>query len=584
MNRWLLGVPFENIKNSVNLIDKKLVNLNMNSKTSLLTPTNLRKEIENMQNLWDHSKKGLIYPIILKIENFVISKEFLNLESESKLQSMKINEDNYYTNLNLKSLVYSQYSLITDKNKSRYIMQGIRLFEDIDLFYSSSEAYSKKVIKVSELSLYYLTIANRVTTVVIILLIFLQIVVGVIFSIKNGDRISKPILNAANKLINFVGESFEQRKSVRTEDEIAHLNSYVDLLINYYQKLSSIAKSFAIGDTSLTILPKSDKDVMGNAFLQINEYLNSLTMGANEIIQGNYSHKIVERSDKDILAKTYNNLSDSIVKLLEQTKEMARFESEIKAAAKIQSSVLPRRDEKLNGYDIAHISIAATEVGGDNYDFRSTKNGNWVSIGDVSGHGLEAGILALIAQSAFNYGVYLLENDIRDNPQIEMYEYVNKTLVLLSNLRAGSFSFMTQNYIFENNGNFFCAGAHEIGLLYKNDTEKVVELKELSGNVPFMGIITELSALSSKFEFTMQKDDVLLLYTDGLIEAKNGDGVQFDVKRVSDILSKVGKKSVEEIKNEIIAQLTEYCKDGDLKKYNNSFADDVTIVVLKKVS
>ena len=146
----------------------------------------------------------------------------------------------------------------------------------------------------SELSLYYLTIANRVTTVVIILLIFLQIVVGVIFSIKNGDRISKPILNAANKLINFVGESFEQRKSVRTEDEIAHLNSYVDLLINYYQKLSSIAKSFAIGDTSLTILPKSDKDVMGNAFLQINEYLNSLTMGANEIIQGNYSHKIVE--------------------------------------------------------------------------------------------------------------------------------------------------------------------------------------------------------------------------------------------------------------------------------------------------
>ena len=74
MNRWLLGVPFENIKNSVNLIDKKLVNLNMNSKTSLLTPTNLRKEIENMQNLWDHSKKGLIYPIILKIENFVISK------------------------------------------------------------------------------------------------------------------------------------------------------------------------------------------------------------------------------------------------------------------------------------------------------------------------------------------------------------------------------------------------------------------------------------------------------------------------------------------------------------------------------
>ena len=124
-----------------------------------------------------------------------------------------------------------------------------------------------------------------------------------------------------------------------------------------------------------------------------------------------------------------------------------------------------KTDEQIEGYHIAHTSIAATEVGGDNYDFRATKNGNWISIGDVSGHGLEAGILALIAQSAFNYGAFMLEQEERDNPQGDMYDFVNKTLVLLSTFRAGSYSFMTQNYFFEKNGTFYCAGAQEVGIL-----------------------------------------------------------------------------------------------------------------------
>ncbi len=582
MNTWLNGKPYENINHNISEIDILLLTIYEESKVSFLMPGILKKEIKYLYDLWNHSKKDFITPIIQNIENFVINNTFLQLETSEKVASIKINEENYYKKLNLKSLVYRKYELIGDKDLSKYILQGTRLFDQIDVFYSSSESYTKKVNNVLTLSIKYSKIADNFSTIFIIMLIFAELFVGIILSINNGNRISKPILNAANKLIDFVGESLDRRKSSRNDDEISQLNSYVELLLTYYIELSDIAKKLSIGDTTSLISPKSENDVMGNAFLGISGYLNSLTDGANEIINGNYNHTIIERSSKDILARTYNKLSNSITELLEKTKEMTRLESEIQAAAKIQSSVLPRRDENLNGYDIAHISIAAAEVGGDNYDFRTTRNGNWISIGDVSGHGLEAGILALIAQSAFNYGAYLFEHEKRENPQVDMYNYVNKTLVLLSTIRAGSYSFMTQNYFFEKDGIFYCAGAHEIGLLYKKSTKTVLELKELSGTIPFMGIINEVNAINSKFQFTMEQGDVLLLYSDGLIEAKNADGVQYDVCGAKKLLGEIGEKDVEVIKDLFISDLTTYCENGDMKKYNGCFADDVTILVLKK--
>lgn len=582
MNRWLNGSPYEAVIENINEIDQLISNIHKKSNSSILVPAILKKEVNFMNDLWEHSKKDYINPIVKNMDNFVVSRAFLEIETESAKRAISINEQNYYTNLNLKSLVYSRYELINDKEKSRYVQQGMRLFEQIDRFYSSSDSYAKKVNNVLSLSLKYSNIANIISTIVMILLIILQIIAGIILSINNGNRISKPILVAANKLFDFVGDSLERRTKGRTDDEISLLNNYVELLLGYYKELSSIAKKLSIGDTTVNITPKSENDVMGNAFMGISEYLTTLTDGANQIINGNYNNKIEERSDKDILARTYNKLSTSIIELLDKTREMTRLESEIQAAAKIQSSVLPRHDENLEGYSIAHTSIAAAEVGGDNYDFRTTKNGNWISIGDVSGHGLEAGILALISQSAFNYGAYMFEHEKREDPQVLMYEYVNKTLVLLSNIRSGSCSFMTQNYFFENNGTFYCAGAHEIGLLYRKSEKKVIELKELSGSIPFMGIIGEVNAIKSKFTFNMESGDTLVLYSDGLIEAKNGNGEQFDVDNLKKALEETADNDVETIKQLIIEKLTKYCENGDLKKYNGSFADDVTLLVLRR--
>ncbi|HOJ63795.1 MAG TPA: SpoIIE family protein phosphatase [Spirochaetota bacterium] len=581
-NRWLSGKPFSDVQENVKNIDDKISNLNK-GRISFLETKELRKEIKLAQELWKFTKDEIIVPIITEINDFVVSKEVENLEPDEMKDIIRLQEINYYKKLNLRELIYKNYNLIEDKEKGKYITKGLRIIEKVDLFFSSSEGYSKKVKNTLQLTKDISTRVNRIVLFIVPILIFLQILLGVIFSINNGNRISKPIVNATKKLIDFVGESLERRKEERTRDEIIRLTDSINILLNYYKELSQIATKFSLGDTDITLLPKSEKDVMGNAFLKIAGYLKDLTVGANEIIKGNYNYKIRERSDKDILAKTYNKMSASIVELLEKTKEMTRLESEMEAAAKIQSSILPKYYEKLKGYDIAHKTITATEVGGDSYDFRATRNGNWIAIGDVSGHGLQAGIIALIAQSSFNYGAYLFEKMNIESPEILMYNYVNKTMVLLNRIRAENDAFMTENYLFEKNGVFYCSGAHEIGLLYRSKENRVEELKDLAGNVPFLGIVDNINLTNTQFTFRMEYDDVLLLYTDGLIEAKNEKGEQFDVKRLKEVFFKNARRPVEEIKEVILMELKEFCKNGDLKKYNGSFADDVTILVLRRV-
>lgn len=581
INRWLNGKPYEDVKQNIESINKGMLNLEK-EKIAIFETKELKKELSQAEKLWEHTKVEILFPIIKEIDDFVLSKEFENLEDDDMKVIIELQEINYYKRLNLRELIYKNFNFVNDPLKSKYITKGIRIIEKIDLFFSLSEGYSKKVKNTLQLTKEILESMNRIALIVIPILIILQIVLGIIFSINNGNRISKPIVFATKKLIDFVGESLERRKESRSSDEIVRLDDCINILLTYYKELSQIATRFSLGDTDISLVSKSEKDVMGNAFLRISQYLKDLTKGANEIIKGNYKYKIKERSEKDVLAKTYNKLSDAIIELLERTKEITRLESEMQAAAKIQSSILPKYYEKLKGYEIAHKTISATEVGGDSYDFRTTKNGNWISIGDVSGHGLQAGIISLIAQSSFNYGAYILEKFETDYPELLMYNYVNKTMVLLNRIRAKNDAFMTQNYLFEKDGKFYCSGAHEIGLLYRAKENKIEELKDLAGNVPFLGIIEDIPISNPSFSFKIEEGDVLLLYTDGLIEAKNEHGEQFDLKRLKYIFLKHANKPVEEIKEIILNSLKDFCKNGDLKKYNGSFADDVTILLLRR--
>lgn len=583
VTRWLKGKPFETTKKSIELTTDKLLVLQERT-NSILYPKEFRKEIEQASKLWKETDKNLA-SIIKKLEVFTESNSFLNMETETNVKSFQVGPDNYLQKLNLRELIYN-YKMRNDGKWDKFTQQGVELLDQIDIMYTYTDNFSKKLENIAKNMNLLLKVIVVLCSVSVAILVILQVITGLLLTKKISNSISHPLMESSQKLINFVGKSLESAESTDNNkflNEIEQLQYSVDVLINYYNQIAQTAKKLSIGDTTENITPISQNDVIGNAFYDISNYLQNLAKGANEIIEGNYDFIIEEKSDKDILAQTYNRLAVSIVDLLNKTKEITRLESEFQAASKIQSSMLPMHEEYIAGYELSHQLITATEVGGDNYDFRHCSKGNWFSIGDVSGHGLEAGIIALIAQSAFNYGIYLFENlDESNKLPIEMYQYVNKTVYLLNKQRNNSDSFITMNYFFEHNGTFYGAGAHESPLIYRAATGEVEEIKQLTGNTLFLGIIEEIDAVPSFCSFELYPNDILLLYTDGLIEAKNENNEQFDIPRVKDLLKKHANLPLPKIKETIFTELRSFTEKGDRARYNGNFADDVTIFLIKK--
>src|SRR4030042_2558471 len=225
----------------------------------------------------------------------------------------------------------------------------------------------------------------------------------------------------------------------------------------------------------------------------------------------------------------------SIIKGKQIQRERNRLQGELEIAAQIQTSIVPKTIE-LDGYECFTGMTTASEVGGDVYDYLKTEYGTYLGIGDVSGPGLPSGITALIQLTAFQSALLTASAFEKILAPHELYEIVNMIICEINKNRIGSDKFMTENYFLINDNGFTYAGTHLIGLLYRKNENVVTELSGLANRTAFMGISSSISAIDSEGRFTMAKDDILLLYTDGIIEPKNNYSHQFGMERLKELL------------------------------------------------
>ncbi|MCX7655417.1 MAG: PP2C family protein-serine/threonine phosphatase [Treponemataceae bacterium] len=258
-----------------------------------------------------------------------------------------------------------------------------------------------------------------------------------------------------------------------------------------------------------------------------------------------------------------------------------RLSQEMDVARNIQMSVLPK-SITIEGYDVAASMTTATEVGGDLYDYLKNQNRYFLAIGDVAGHGLPAGLMALTFMSAL-HGCIKTQQELGQilSPS-QIYDIVNRVLVEINRNRIGSDKFMTANIVQEEGGTVTYAGSHLIGLVYRSKEKYVEEIPGMTQRAAFLGLSEYAHSSSSLGSFTLAEGDVLLLYTDGLIEARNKHGELFGLERVKQTIQKVGERSAEEIRQSLLEEVSRFAEQGDLRKYEGNFADDITLVVLKK--
>jgi serine phosphatase RsbU (regulator of sigma subunit) len=237
---------------------------------------------------------------------------------------------------------------------------------------------------------------------------------------------------------------------------------------------------------------------------------------------------------------------------------------EMELAKKIQTALVPAKPT-LENCEVAAVMLPADQVGGDYYDVVTIDGNEWVLIGDVSGHGVSAGLVMMMCQTAV-HSVLELDSSIAPH---KLLATVNRSLT--ANIRRlGEDKYMTINaFCRRPNGQFLFSGMHQDILIYRAQSASVEEIKADGMCLGLADAIDEQLVTDS---FTLLEGDVLLLYTDGITEAMR-NGRMLDSSGLKEMLREFGAASAEQIVKSIIARLSEY-----------TISDDVTALAIKQGS
>jgi len=235
-------------------------------------------------------------------------------------------------------------------------------------------------------------------------------------------------------------------------------------------------------------------------------------------------------------------LQAQVALMLEAERE--RLANELEIARRIQTSLLPRI-EPMGGLDISFEMLPASEVGGDYLDLLPCADGGWVAIGDVSGHGLNAGIVMLMVQSAI---ASVVGHDPEATPSAVLRS-VNRVLHANIRQRMERGDFVTCTLLrYWNDGRLLFAGAHEDMLLCR-ESEKVATFVPTNGS--WLGVVPELGAHLADRAEQLHPGDLLVLYTDGLTEARNAGGEMWGPEGLAAAVLQVRHRSPGEIRDHV---------------------------------
>ena len=237
-----------------------------------------------------------------------------------------------------------------------------------------------------------------------------------------------------------------------------------------------------------------------------------------------------------------------------------RKAAELEEAKIMQQNMLPKIFPTSKYFEISAGLITSTEVGGDYYDFFEPKNDEVLAVcGDATGHGTTSGMMVSIIKSALNSLPTLPVNKI-----LEELNRIVKKIDLKRIKMSLVVSKITKDKI-------ILSSAAMPPVYFYNAKEKKCEEILIEG-IPLGGLKNETyDILNKKF----QKDDVLIMLSDGLPEAVNKDNEMYDYDRIKSFILENVTKSAEEIKDLLLKEL-------DLWMGGIIPDDDVTFVVVKK--
>jgi PAS domain S-box-containing protein len=268
-------------------------------------------------------------------------------------------------------------------------------------------------------------------------------------------------------------------------------------------------------------------------------------------------------------SRTKSGLLAEISSLHEKLRqENIRMSSELEVTQRLQQMMLPREEDlrKIGGLDIAGSMQPAAEVGGDYYDVVSKNGGVFFGIGDVTGHGLESGVIAIMVQTAVRT---LLANGQYKSG--EFFPVLNQ--VIYDNVRRmGCDRSLTMSLLHYQDKTITVSGQHEELLVIRGNG--AVERHDTLNLGFALGLEENINEFIGEATLPLTSNDVLVAYTDGITEAMNPGGVTFGVERLAEAIKANHEQPAESIRSAVLRSVREYTGGADL-------LDDISLLVIK---
>jgi sigma-B regulation protein RsbU (phosphoserine phosphatase) len=236
--------------------------------------------------------------------------------------------------------------------------------------------------------------------------------------------------------------------------------------------------------------------------------------------------------------------------------------NEIALAAEVQQGILPRSIPRVPGFDLAARMYPAKTVGGDYYGFILLPAGEIaVVIADVSGKGVAAGLLMPSIEVA------LRMNAPRFPSTSDLLQLFNNVVCqVTSGLR---FISLFYGKLYPQSGSLeYTNAGHNPPLLIRAGTDP----SPLDKGGPVLGVLPDSKYESAKI--SLRQGDVLVLYTDGAVEAENPAGEQYSAERLSKTVGSHLQQNASELIETIYGSVTQF-------RETKALADDLTLVVVK---
>ena len=241
---------------------------------------------------------------------------------------------------------------------------------------------------------------------------------------------------------------------------------------------------------------------------------------------------------------------------------------ELEVATEIQARFFPQQTPNLEGYEIAGCSIPAKDVGGDYYDFIPNPEPcqHGFVVADVTGKGVPASLLMATMRATLRANIQNNPNDI-----VQALRQVNGDIYRDSPVDK----FITSIYCnldYESHELSYVNSGHNPPYIVRANENRIEELDQ--GGV-MLGIMEEIDL--PKATLSIDKGDILMLFSDGVTEATNPSGELFSEERFEQWLLDHNQLSAEEMKDALLKTLRDYA-DGSPQ------SDDITFIIVKRTN